>query len=141
MRIRRLGPALLLLTVVGCRSEVDELSSSHYMLGLLDRNWETARKAVEADPPDFASFRAIQANLSGRVLASVDDSYEGDNKQAVLTKLEAVTSAYKTRVLSLFDPNARVIRLRAGVTVAQFRQAFRETDKVYRELEALTEGA
>jgi len=130
--------ALLPLAAAGCGDDVEEISSSHYMLDLLDRYWQQARQAVETGSEDLNCFRPIQINLNGRVLGSVEDSYEGDNKAEVVAKLKAFTETFNARLLPLLNTSARAVCLRKGVTRDRFAKAFAAADDAYRRLEQLT---
>ena len=126
------------LMAPGCGSETDDISEPPYLLGLLDRYWLAAREAVATNSDDLMSFRAIQANLNGRVRASVAGSYTGEGKEAVVAKLGELSDAFAERILPLFSTTSRAAELRPGVTRQQFGAAFAEVDKIYRELTELT---
>jgi len=135
-------PGLILIAaasvITGCGSEADEISEPPYMLGLLDRYWLAAREAVATNSDDLMSFRAVQANLNGRVQASVAKSYPGGNREAVVAKLGELSDAFSKRILPLFSTTSRAVELRPDVTRQQFGAAFAEVDKIYCELASLT---
>jgi hypothetical protein len=129
---------LMLAATTGCRSKTEEISSSDYLLPLLDRYWATARQAVKTDSTDLACFRAIEYNLRGRVQQSVEIYYAGPNKADIIEKLKALSAAYRQDLASRLDLFSVQVQLRPGVTREDFRQAFARVDEQYKQLEQLT---
>ncbi len=127
------------LALAGCKDKLKELSSAERLMARQHKAWNNAREAFKADQPDLGYIRVVNMLLTGRTKRQVKKKYRGADKAEIMERLDALSAAYKERVISKVDVTGAKVVLRQGVTIAQLREAFNSLDEEYRALEAMTD--
>ena len=137
-RVWALAALAAALALGGCKDKMKELSSAKRLLARQHKAWNNAREAFKADQANLEYIRVVGMLLTGRTKRAVKKHYRGSDKAEIMERLDALSAAYKERVISKVDVTAPKVVLRRGVTIAQLREAFDSMDEDYRALEAMT---
>jgi hypothetical protein len=129
---------LAALALAGCKDEAKSLSNSGYLLKLQHEAWQNTRETLQSENPRLTMLHSVHVLLTRRTPRRVEKGYNGPDKEQLLAKLRSLASKYESEVASKVDMSGNEVRLRAGVTLEQVREAFMNLDPEYRELEAMT---
>ena len=141
MRTKRLiltAAVAAALTAGGCKSRTKSVSDSEYMLGLLHEAWPSARESLNASDPQLGKLHSVYIILVQRLPRRVEKDYTRSDKAQVVAKVNSLAQGYDSQVWAKVEIVGSAVRLKAGFTVEQVREAFMKLDAQYRELEAMT---
>jgi len=140
--MRRVCPILLAATylLAGCGDDAADISSANYLMRMQHQAWANARASLATDKPNLTILHGIEVFLSQRTPRRLEKEYQGEDRQAILDALAALSEKYGKTIMPKLDVTRQEVQLRPGATIQQVREAFKALDADYVKLQELAAG-